>query len=140
MDMEPNVAEVAIFSSFWSLSLFVKLDDLRVEKLAAFREDVEEEEEGDDDDDDDEEEAVSLVSSSSDRMSARGLSLSSAIVNLGLSSSSSARRNLLVANLLDPKSLVVLKARTWRRNKTATRRRNILAQPSRCGSAHAFCA
>jgi len=56
MDMEPNVAEVAIFSSFWSLSLFVKLDDLRVEKLAAFREDVEEEEEGDDDDDDDEEE------------------------------------------------------------------------------------
>jgi len=140
MDMEPNVAEVAIFSSFWSLSLFVKLDDLRVEKLAAFREDVEEEEEGDDDDDDDdEEEAVSLVSSSSDRMSARGLSLSSAIVNLGLSSSSSARRNLLVANLLDPKSLVVLKARTWRRNKTATRRRNILAQPSRCG-AHAFCA
>ena len=130
MDMEPNVAEVAIFSSFWSLSLFVKLDDLRVEKLAAFREDVEEEEEGDDDDDDDEEEAVSLVSSSSDRMSARGLSLSSAIVNLGLSSSSSARRNLLVANLLDPKSLIVLKARTWCRNKTATRRRNILAQPS----------
>ena len=113
MDMEPNVAEVAIFSSFWSLSLFVKLDDLRVEKLAAFREDVEEEEEGDDDDDDDEEEAVSLVSSSSDRMSARGLSLSSAIVNLGLSSSSSTSRNLLVAHRLDLKLGVVLKARTW---------------------------
>jgi hypothetical protein len=107
MDMEPNVAEVAIFSSFWSFSLFVNPDDLRVEKLAAFREDAEEEEE-----DDEEEEAVSLVSSSSDRMSARGLSLSSAIVNLGLSSSSSSR-NLLVAHRLDLKLGVVLKARTW---------------------------
>ena len=107
MDMEPNVAEVAIFSSFRSFSLFVNPDDLRVEKLAAFREDAEEEEE-----DDEEEEAVSLVSSSSDRMSARGLSLSSAIVNLGLSSSSSSR-NLLVAHRLDLKLGVVLKARTW---------------------------